>query len=57
MYPTIGLFHSTVAVHRAYDYRVFAKLSDGGLAYFFVYYSYSPLSSCRVVDLLLVFAQ
>ena len=57
MHPTIGLFHLTVAVHRAYDYRVLAKLSYGGLAYFFVYYSYSPLSSCRVVDLLLVFAQ
>ena len=56
MYPAVKLFHLTVAVHWTYYFGVFAKLSDGGIAYFFVYYSYFPLFSCRL-DSLLVLTQ
>ena len=55
--PFVGLFHLTVAVDRTYHFGVFAKLCDGGIAYFFVYCSYSALSSCRIFDCLLVLAQ
>ena len=57
MHSAVGLFHLTVGVHRTYHYGVSAKLSDGGLAFYFVYYSYSLLFSRRVVDCLLVLAQ
>ena len=57
MHPAVGLFHLTVAVHQTYHFGVFAKLSDDGRAYFFVYCSCSPLFSCRVVDCLLVLVQ
>ena len=56
MHLAVGLFRLTVAVHRTYHFKVFAKLCDGRIAYFFLYYSYSPLSSC-VVDCLLVLAK
>ena len=36
MHPAVGLFHLAVAVHRTYHFGVFAKLSDGGIAYFFL---------------------
>ena len=55
MHLAIGLFCLTVAVHWTYHFEVFAKLCDGRIAYFFVYYSYSPLSPCRIVVLLINF--
>ena len=57
MHPAVGLFHLTVAVHWTYNFGVFEKLSDGKTAYFFVYYVYSSLFSCRVVDCMLILAQ